>query len=281
MELYTVAEKHHNHDANKVTTDTAIGLECDVAGTIKEIFTSSDGASQLNISENGQIVNSALTRHFHSDDIDLASSFDVKSKLPDDSNSLFTLPSPDQDNSSSLLHLVSKSEAKDLEMSTPHEDLYFYYIDPHGNTQGPFLGADIILWFEEGYFGTDLPVRLADAPEGTSFQSLGDVMPHLKLRGVYPSSEQEQSSALGGKLEPGLPPAAPDNTDSSAVNELRQPLSDLSSLSAHHVQSRISEPENPLQLPHSEGQSFHDFVAHDEGFSLLLNIFWIVEQFYQ
>ncbi|KAJ9176140.1 hypothetical protein P3X46_011485 [Hevea brasiliensis] len=264
--LNVLHEKDVDHEGNKVRDDefTATDLECVVTGTTKEIITSSHGASQLDIGENGQRVNSALTRHFHSDDVDSASSFDVKSKLPDDSNSLFVLPSTDQDCSVTMLPLASKSEAKDLERSTPLEDLYFYYIDPHGNTQGPFLGADIILWFEEGYFGTDLPVRLADAPEDTSFQSLGDIMPHLKLRGMFPSSLQEPSSASGGKLEPGLPPAAPENTDSAAVNELCQPMSDLSSLSAQHVQSRMPEPKNPLQFPHSEDQSFLDFVAHDE-----------------
>ncbi|KAG8639941.1 hypothetical protein MANES_13G007800v8 [Manihot esculenta] len=261
--LNVLNEKEVDHQGNKVTADgvTTTVLECNVAGTTKVSINTSSAASPIDIRDNGQGVRSALT-NFPADEVDSASPFDVKSKLPDDSNSLFVLPSPDQDRSSAMLHLANKSDAKDLERSTQLEDFYFYYIDPHGNTQGPFLGADIVLWFEEGYFGTDLPVRLADAPEGTSFQSLGEVMPHLKLRGVYPSSEKEQSGALGGNLEPGLPVAAPENTD--VINELCQPLSDLNSLSAQHVQSRMSEPENPLHLPHSESQSFHDFVAHDE-----------------
>ncbi|EEF47426.1 conserved hypothetical protein [Ricinus communis] len=232
---------------------------------LNEISTSFNVSSQLAIGENGQMMNSALIRHFRPDDFKSASSFDVDTKLPDDSNSLFVLPTSDQDHSSTISHLASKNEAKDLERVISPEDLYFYYVDPHGTTQGPFLGADIILWFEEGYFGTDLPVRLADAPEGTPFQSLGEVMPRLKMGAGFPSSELEQSGALGGKLEPDLPATlVPENTDSSAVNDLCQPLSDFSSLSIQHAQSRVSEPENPLQLSHSEDQSFHDFVAQDE-----------------
>ncbi|KAF2292940.1 hypothetical protein GH714_029990 [Hevea brasiliensis] len=94
IELLIILEKEVDHEGNKVTADevTATVLECDVAGTTKEIVNSSRVASQIDICDNGQIVNSALTAHFHSDRVDSTSSFDVKSKLPDDSNSLFVLP---------------------------------------------------------------------------------------------------------------------------------------------------------------------------------------------
>ena len=61
------------------------------------------------------------------------------------------------------------------------EVLSYYYKDPQGAVQGPFLGVDIVRWFELGYFGTDLPVRLSDAPEDTPFTPLCNLMPHLKL----------------------------------------------------------------------------------------------------
>ncbi|XP_042462660.1 uncharacterized protein LOC122046170 isoform X1 [Zingiber officinale] len=61
------------------------------------------------------------------------------------------------------------------------EELNLFYLDPQGDIQGPFLGLDIISWFEQGFFGTDLPVRLLGAPEGLPFLPLGDVMPHLKV----------------------------------------------------------------------------------------------------
>ncbi|WVZ60729.1 hypothetical protein U9M48_010713 [Paspalum notatum var. saurae] len=60
------------------------------------------------------------------------------------------------------------------------ENLSLYYKDPKGQTQGPFPGSDIIGWFEAGFFGTDLLVRVASAPCDSPFLLLGDVMPHLR-----------------------------------------------------------------------------------------------------
>lgn len=69
--------------------------------------------------------------------------------------------------------------------STP-EDLQFHYVDPSGSIQGPFSGADIIQWFESGYFGLDLPVRLVNAPNDMPFAALGDAMPHLRSKAKPP-----------------------------------------------------------------------------------------------
>lgn len=60
------------------------------------------------------------------------------------------------------------------------EELCLLYTDPQGEVQGPFYGVDIIGWFEAGFFGLDLPVRLMDAPEGTPFTALENIMPHLQ-----------------------------------------------------------------------------------------------------
>lgn len=71
----------------------------------------------------------------------------------------------------------------------PHpnpESLSLYYKDPQGQIQGPFSGADIISWFEAGYFGIDLLVRVANAPADTPFLMLGDVMPHLRAKARPP-----------------------------------------------------------------------------------------------
>lgn len=64
-----------------------------------------------------------------------------------------------------------------LHQNSP-EELHLLYMDPQGDIQGPFLGVDIIGWFEAGFFGLDLPVRLVNASE--PFSPLGTVMPHLK-----------------------------------------------------------------------------------------------------
>ncbi|GFP92674.1 perq amino acid-rich with gyf domain-containing protein 2 [Phtheirospermum japonicum] len=66
------------------------------------------------------------------------------------------------------------------------EDLVLFYKDPQGEIQGPFAGSDIITWFESGYFGIDLQVRLANAPPDSPFSLLGDVMPHLRAKARPP-----------------------------------------------------------------------------------------------
>nr|CAB3498028.1 unnamed protein product [Digitaria exilis] len=62
------------------------------------------------------------------------------------------------------------------------ENLSLYYKDPKGRIQGPFSGSDIIGWFEGGFYGIDLPVRVASAPCDSPFLLLGDVMPHLRAK---------------------------------------------------------------------------------------------------
>ncbi|KAK8580909.1 hypothetical protein V6N13_143966 [Hibiscus sabdariffa] len=66
------------------------------------------------------------------------------------------------------------------------EDLLLHYKDPQGEIQGPFSGVDIIGWFEAGFFGIDLEVRLASAPKDSPFSLLGDVMPHLRVKAQPP-----------------------------------------------------------------------------------------------
>ncbi|CAK9211706.1 unnamed protein product [Sphagnum troendelagicum] len=68
----------------------------------------------------------------------------------------------------------------------PYEELSLFYTDPQGEVQGPFTGADIVGWFEGGFFNVDLPVRLADVPEDSPFLPLGTIMPHLKPKARVP-----------------------------------------------------------------------------------------------
>ncbi|XP_010942032.1 protein ESSENTIAL FOR POTEXVIRUS ACCUMULATION 1 isoform X2 [Elaeis guineensis] len=76
--------------------------------------------------------------------------------------------------------------ARKLQPHTSPEDLSLYYKDPQGQIQGPFSGSDLIGWFEAGYFGIDLQVRLASAPPDAPFSLLGDVMPHLRAKARPP-----------------------------------------------------------------------------------------------
>lgn len=78
--------------------------------------------------------------------------------------------------------LENKCGVKLGDQVTLLEELTLFYKDPQGDIQGPFLGIDIIQWFEQGFFGTDLLVCLSDAPEGTPFQPLGELMLHLRQK---------------------------------------------------------------------------------------------------
>ncbi|KAF5449291.1 hypothetical protein F2P56_029755 [Juglans regia] len=217
------------------------------------------GPSLINVGERWQMADSDFTTHAQFDAIKFPTSFDMRSKLPGDSSSVFVLPSPEQNQSGS-------TDKNDLERVTPHEELSLFYIDPQGVTQGPFVGADIVLWFEQGFFGTDLLVRLADAPEGTPFQELGKLMPYLKVNNGYANSTETNSKLeLCEESEASLTaPTSILKSNSSAVNDLCQPLPEFNSISAQHVPSRVSEPEVSLQLPHSEGQRFPKFNTQEE-----------------
>ncbi|CAI8606429.1 unnamed protein product [Vicia faba] len=81
---------------------------------------------------------------------------------------------------------------------TAPEELSLLYKDPKGLIQGPFKGIDIIGWFEAGYFGIDLPVRLENSAVDSPWFSLGDVMPHLRAKARPPpgfSAPQPNDSA--------------------------------------------------------------------------------------
>ncbi|KAL9248468.1 ESSENTIAL FOR POTEXVIRUS ACCUMULATION 1-like protein [Drosera capensis] len=84
------------------------------------------------------------------------------------------------------------------------EDLHLFYKDPQGEIQGPFSGTDIIGWFESGYFGIDLLVRVANAPNDVPFSKLGDVMPHLKAKVRPPPGfavpKQTETPDVSGRL---------------------------------------------------------------------------------
>lgn len=99
-------------------------------------------------------------------------------------------------------------EVRKIPPSSP-EELSLYYKDPQGLIQGPFSGSDIIGWFEAGYFGIDLLVRLANAPNDSPFSLLGDVMPHLRAKSGPPpgftgAKPNEFVDAAGTPAFPGV-----------------------------------------------------------------------------
>ncbi|CAM8889535.1 unnamed protein product [Rhodiola kirilowii] len=85
----------------------------------------------------------------------------------------------------SSVFIDRENESRKLPSPSP-EDLVLLYKDPQGNIQGPFTGSDIIGWYDAGYFGIDLQVRLAAASKDQPFSLLGDVMPHLRSKARPP-----------------------------------------------------------------------------------------------
>ncbi|XP_043704365.1 protein ESSENTIAL FOR POTEXVIRUS ACCUMULATION 1-like isoform X2 [Telopea speciosissima] len=227
--------------------------------------------------ENRQSENSAFPKHPSLGSIMSATtSFDISSKLPDDSSSLFDLPYVQPASSSHEQYLKSNGVGKLLERDAPPEEWSLYYRDPQGEIQGPFLGVDIISWFEQGFFGTDLPVCLSDAPEGTPFRELGEIMPHLKTKvGPFSSSnaanQLEPFDATGGSVGSVIasapahaPVSAPVIVGSGGIDDQNWMTSEFEGLTGHNIHSVMSKRDNPMEPRYSEGQSFHDLVAEDE-----------------
>ncbi|KAJ0834889.1 putative GYF domain-containing protein [Helianthus annuus] len=103
--------------------------------------------------------------------------------------------------------IMGREETRIVSQSSP-EDLVLFYKDPQGAIQGPFTGSDIIGWFEAGYFGIDLLVRLANAPQDSPFALLGDVMPHLRAKVRPPpgfsAAKQSEINDESSKVQAGL-----------------------------------------------------------------------------
>ncbi|KAL2903818.1 GYF domain-containing protein mpd2 [Bienertia sinuspersici] len=180
--------------------------------------------------------------------------FDASSKLPDDFNSLFVSESLDNSQGNSLLYAQSEKDFNHVGDDVQPEELSLYYRDPQGEIQGPFLGVDIISWFTQGFFGLDLPVRLADAPEQAPFQELGDVMPHLKGEEGF-----DISSNTSSKMDiPGGSASIAEINDLSTMNGQNWRLSELD--------NHLNQPANSrmLERDFSEGKGFHDSSTQDE-----------------
>ncbi|XP_042459397.1 protein ESSENTIAL FOR POTEXVIRUS ACCUMULATION 1-like isoform X2 [Zingiber officinale] len=195
--------------------------------------------------------------------------FDVGAKVPVKSCPVFDIPHVEVLNN-------NKFENRKLENKLPHpEELSLYYQDPQGDVQGPFLGFDIISWFEQGFFGTDLPVCLSDAPEGTPFQPLGEVMPHLKLElhpisNIFPGEKSETFDATSHEHDPTL------ISGSFASKDQQQTLT-LDALGSHlkldALENETLIDSNNARLPFSkaetslrmiaEGHNLPDFTGQD------------------
>ncbi|CAH9082518.1 unnamed protein product [Cuscuta epithymum] len=184
-----------------------------------------------------------------------ASTFDGCSSFPDDSISGI----------SSEISLGFCSNENRLGKMIPPEQLSLYYRDPQGAIQGPFLGVDIISWFEQGFFGTDLPVRLEGASENSPFLELGDVMPHLRTGhsdlGISGSgSNFEQPEAVEDLAEANIHDSSSSVIGSSAaIDGFMWQSSDLGGPYGQHIQPNRSDKNFRPSETSSSQEEFPDY----------------------
>ncbi|KAM3713262.1 hypothetical protein ACJW30_01G243300 [Castanea mollissima] len=243
------------------------GYDC---RSVNEISGPGSTAAELKSSENNQ-AEEAILKHFKLKGIESATSFELGSQLPDDSSSLFDFLSLQKTASSNQQPLNNYEEGHPLGSDIPPEEWSLYYLDPQGETQGPFLGVDIIKWFEQGYYGPDLPVRLSDAPDGSSFQELGSVMPHLRFRSRSASSNDlvtnlEPSDAVGGILGENIAASssALDYKDCAVISSQKSAPSGHEATSGVSVQSRMPNQGYHPKLQYRDDDSFQNFVRKDD-----------------
>nr|KYP42632.1 hypothetical protein KK1_035962 [Cajanus cajan] len=196
---------------------------------------------------------------------------EISSNLPDDSRSLFDFSSLQQAPSINQQDMKINEKTYPPESVIALEELSLCYLDPQGEIQGPFLGIDIILWYEQGFFGMDLPVRLSDAPDGSPFHELGDIMPHLKVKSGLGSGsnrviQSEPSDAIGRNLKVDVHNF---DYDGSSVSD-DQPWSSSrpDNTSSVGIPSQIPNQSYHSEVKFSDDQCFSNIVAHDEDITL-------------
>lgn len=204
--------------------------------------------------------------------INSTTSLDICAKLPDDASSLFDAPIIQKTVSCDNQHESNNPETELVELGTSSE-LSLCYLDPQGDVQGPFLAEDIFTWYSEGFFGIDLPVRLADAPVDTQFQPLGDVIPELSQKPqsspLISSDVQSHRSDSRGNLEAIAPTSEISKFTSFGSEDpfLRQgqprmPDSEVSTTS-HYDKSQVFNSDTLGGRFDIGSRSFHNFSGQD------------------
>jgi PERQ amino acid-rich with GYF domain-containing protein len=230
-----------------------------------------DNVVDLKAFERQPVADVAFQNNLKLEDIESATSFEIGSQLPDDSSSLFDFSSAQQNSRSHQFSLNINNDGHQFTGTFMPEELSLCYLDPQGAIQGPYLGIDIIAWFEQGYFGTDLPVRLSDAPDGSPFHELGDIMPHLKLKpgcasSTSPSAKVQLSDDVGESLEGSTATSASLEYKVSAVREDQQRVSSgFEAISNVSGQSRVPDHGFLGGMEYSDDQRFQNVVTPDEG----------------
>ncbi|EPS73608.1 hypothetical protein M569_01149, partial [Genlisea aurea] len=187
------------------------------------------------------------------------------SGFPDDSNRLFTVPTFEKHWDDPQQRIELLNTGSQIDRTTPPESLSLYYRDPQGDVQGPFLCEDIVSWFEQGFFGTDLPVRLEDAPDDSPFIELGDVMPHLKFQQYDSragfSNGAENLAAVDASSGISVPRLASGSMSDGSTWR----IGDFDPESAQLAKKKVSEnAHQQSQKLHSQGEDFNYFAGSQD-----------------
>ncbi|XVF57744.1 hypothetical protein PTKIN_Ptkin07bG0007000 [Pterospermum kingtungense] len=213
--------------------------------------------------DNRLLTDLKMDKHPKLEDNESSMQFGVGNELPEDSSSLFDFRFLQPTQGNNQINLKANNQAYTVESFTLPEDLSLCYLDPQGTIQGPYLGIDIITWFEQGYFGTDLPVRLADASDGSPFQELGEVMPHLRRNygsasNVNVVTRMQIPDSFEGNLEETKSSSA-SAPEGSAIRSEKQ-------FEACGTSFQLRGPNQSYYSEHqfSEDQGLHKFAADEE-----------------
>ncbi|KAK8687914.1 hypothetical protein V6N13_086707 [Hibiscus sabdariffa] len=226
----------------------------DALGSDKEIDVSTDYMDGLKSFDNRPVADMKMEKDPNVKDNVSSVQFGVSGDIPEGSSSLFCFQSLQTTLGRSQINVKGNNEAHSLESITPPEELSLCYLDPQGVIQGPYMGIDIISWFEQGYFGTDLPVRLENAPDGSPFQELGEVMPHLMMNSGSASSasaitRMQVPDRFEGSLEETISSASAPELKGSAIGHEQQQF-----LSAFETSGTNFQLRGHSQSFHSEHQ---------------------------
>ncbi|MBA0635688.1 hypothetical protein Godav_005105, partial [Gossypium davidsonii] len=231
-------------------------------GSDGEMGGSTNYMDELKSFDNRQVADLKMQKDSNVKDNGSSMKFGV-GELLEESSSLFGFSSLQPRVGCNLISVEGNIAVHSLESAIPPEDMSLCYLDPQGVIQGPYLGIDIISWFEQGYFGTDLPVRLANAPDGSPFQELGEVMPHLRMNPGSASSvsavaRMRVPDLFEGSLEETISSSASAPAQGSAIGREQQ-----QSFSPFEPFGTNFQLRGPCESGHSEHQFYEDPNIHN------------------
>ncbi|KAK8687173.1 hypothetical protein V6N13_086004 [Hibiscus sabdariffa] len=208
----------------------------------KEIGGSINDADDIESFDNGQVTDLKMQIHTTLEDNESSIQSGVGGKLPADSSSLFDFSSILPPLVPNQINIKGNNEAHSMASVIPPEDLSLCYLDPQ-----------------------DLPVRLADALDGSPFQELGEVMPHLRMNSGSASignavTRMQLPDSFEGSLGETVTSAPELKGSAIGCDQLQI----LSAVETSGTEFQLRRPTQSYHSEHSEDQSLHKFADAQE-----------------